>query len=157
MMTNTPHLHHKGFLIDHYNVRSMMPKLDSIKLWLEANDFDVATLNETWLSPDIPTSMLELDEYHVLRQDGVTGKKGGALLTLIKKNTNLRLNEHIKNDLVINTKDAEIYITEIKIGHIRKMLIANCYRPPSGKTKDFFDQLGTYLIIYATWTNTRYT
>lgn len=113
-MTFTPNIHNKGFRIAHYNVRSLIPKLDSIKLWLEPNDIDVVTITETWLSPNIPMSMIEFENYHILRQDRTTGKKRGGLLRLIKKNPNLRLNEHIKKDLRISNKDAEIQ-TRVKV------------------------------------------
>lgn len=76
-MTDVDH-HPKGFHIAHYNVRSLIPKLDSIKLWLDSNPFKVITLNETWLTPDIPNSMLDFEDYYIHRQDRASGKKGGG-------------------------------------------------------------------------------
>lgn len=75
----------RGLKIAHFNSRSILPKLASINIWLNEYKFDIVTINETWLAPDTPTSLLDIDDYEIVRQDRATGKKGGGLLTLIRK------------------------------------------------------------------------
>lgn len=72
----------RGIKIAHFNACSILPKLDSINIWLKEYKFDVVTINETWLTPDMPTSMLDVADYEIVRQDRATGKKGGGLLSL---------------------------------------------------------------------------
>lgn len=83
----------RGVKIAHLNTRSLSPKLDSIKLWIDDAKYDVITLNETWLAPDIPTSSLDLNDYEVIRQDRNTGKREGGLMILLRKDKNIVYNE----------------------------------------------------------------
>lgn len=38
-------------------------------------------------------------------------------------------------------KNAEIQILQIKPGNMKKMIILNCYRPPSGNVDSFVDHI----------------
>lgn len=67
--------HNKGLRLAHYNVRSVLPKIDSLILWLVEINPDIVTLNETWLNPSIPSTQLSFDNYTLIRQDRTTGKK----------------------------------------------------------------------------------
>lgn len=131
----------KGLKIAHFNVRSFLPKVDSIKLWLLGQDLDVATFSESWLNSSIQTSLLALDSYDVIRLDRSTGHRGGGLLTLINKNKKIICDPLKLTHLNISNKNAEIQVLQIKPGHIKKMVILNCYRPPSGNIDAFMDHI----------------
>lgn len=60
-------------------------------------------------------------------------------MTLIRKGDNTTINYDKYPDVI--SKDAEIQVVDLKIGHMKKMLVLNCYRPPSGKIESFFDHL----------------
>ena len=62
----------RGLKVSHLNIRSVYPKLDSLKLWLLNQSLDVFTVSETWLKPSItdftkqavvlwPMFLIELD------------------------------------------------------------------------------------------------
>ena len=55
--------------ISHLNIRSMYPKLDSIRLLLKDQSFDIFTISETWLNPTITRQELLIPGYTILRQD----------------------------------------------------------------------------------------
>lgn len=114
-----------------------MPKLDSIKLWLEDNEPDIVTINETWLSKHISNSQIDLPDYTLVRQDRTQNKKGGGLITLLTKRKTLEYSLNKFTKLNVSTADAEIQALEVKIGQIREMIIVNCYRPPSGSVPKF--------------------
>lgn len=63
------------------------------------------------------------------------------MLTLIRNERNIIYNELKHQTLNISTLDIEMLITELKIGHVKKMIIVNCYRPPSGKITECFDEI----------------
>lgn len=131
----------RGIKIAHLNARSIVPKVDSINIWLEKVKYDVVTINETWLSPNIPSSHLDISDYNIIRQDRTTGKRGGGLITLIKKDRNICYNVQNHNLLNISTPNVEMLITDLKIGQAKKMIVVNCYRPPSGKVAECFAEI----------------
>lgn len=53
----------KGFKIAHFNVRSLLPKKDSVELWMKNHDFDIVTFSETWLDSRIPDALLGFGDY----------------------------------------------------------------------------------------------
>lgn len=75
----------KGIKIAHFNIRNLLPKRDTFKLWLEDYVLDVITVSETWLTYSIPSSHLKLHEYEISRLDRGTNSQGGGLLTLVRK------------------------------------------------------------------------
>ena len=42
-----------GLGVVHLNVRSLLPKLDLVKIWARSTDTDVLVLSETWLKKSI--------------------------------------------------------------------------------------------------------
>lgn len=120
----------KGIKIAHFNVRSIMPKLESVKIWLEEKELDIVTFNETWLTKNISNSQIDLPDYTIIRQDRKLNKRGGGLITLLtkKKNIDYSLKKFANSN--ISNADAEIQAMEVKIGQIHKMIVVNCYRTP---------------------------
>ena len=43
----------RGLKVSHLNVRSLLPKIDSVCMFISKNPFDVFTLSETWLKPTV--------------------------------------------------------------------------------------------------------
>lgn len=134
---------HKGLKIGHYNIRSLYPKLDSFKLWIDESRFDCLTISETWLNPLITNAMLDLDGYELYRLDRSNSAKtrGGGLLTIFHRRDGLLINDRTFAHLCRSTPDIEIQFLNVKIGNLKKMIVINCYRPPSGKSHIFFDCL----------------
>lgn len=141
MVINTTLANCKGIKLAHFNIRSLWPKIDTFRLWLEEYNLNVITLSETWLSSDIPSAHLDLGEYEISRLDRTTGSRGGGLLTLVKKSGGTIFDIDKYKPLCISNRDAEIQISGLKLGHAKKMLITNCYRPPSGKVDQFIGSL----------------
>ena len=79
----------KGFKIVHLNVRSLLKKMDRIRLVTEGSEVDVITLSETWLKPHLNTSLVGIDGYQAFCQDRnlltkkKKGKKGGGLISYV--------------------------------------------------------------------------
>lgn len=70
-----------GFL--HVNARSILPKLDQLKVWVESSNPDVLVITETWLRNSIPYPDLYLSGYNLFRQD--RSSKGGGVAIFTKE------------------------------------------------------------------------
>ena len=63
----------------HYNVQSLVPKLDL--LTTELSEFDILAFTETWLKPSVPTNDLTIDSYRIPeRKDRPSDSHGGVIL-----------------------------------------------------------------------------
>ena len=67
----------RGFSSGHLNVRSLLPKLHEVHMLLEEHGFDLFTVTETWLGPDISDDDIQIDGYRLYRHDRV-GRGGGV-------------------------------------------------------------------------------
>ena len=77
--------HHLSFV--HYNVQSILPKLDI--LHAELFEFDILAFSETWLSSITPDDDLILPSYNNERRDRV-GDRYGGLIIYIKEGLHYR-------------------------------------------------------------------
>ena len=131
----------KGFKIVHLNIRSLFKKIDQLRSILEASDIDVFTLSETWLNPKIDTKLIQINGYIAYRLDretnGITKKRGGGLLTYIKKSYDV----YVQDSENISVKDLEIQWFKIRRHRMKTITLANFYRPPAGKVNQAFKTL----------------
>ena len=65
-----------------------MPVFDMVKMDIKSQAMHVATLSETWLKEEHPTTMVDIPGYQLIRQDrtGVKSTKGGGLAPHINEN-----------------------------------------------------------------------
>ena len=75
----------KGFTMVHLNIRSIVKKIDQIKILLQKSSIDIVTFSETWLKSHLHSTPFEIEGHKLLRQDrlpaGKRSKRGGGLLT----------------------------------------------------------------------------
>ena len=111
--------------IIHLNARSIKNKVDLIEA--EANQFDIITVSETWLSQiDINTS-IHLTNFHPsIRRDRPNDPHGGVAIYV--KNT---LFCKLRPDLQVNGLEA-VWV-ETKINQ-ESLLVGSFYRPPNSRT-----------------------
>lgn len=128
-----------------FNVRSLGPKIDGINLWFADHDLDIVTISESWLNPSILDSLLDFPLYEVIRLDHPSGSRGVGLVTLLNKNKGIVCDHTKLPEHQVMNKNAEIQVFHLKPRNIRKMIILNCYRPPSGNVDAFLDHIHTIL------------
>ena len=72
----------KGFKVVHLNIRSIVKKIDQIRLLLQDTPTDILTVSETWLRPHLNTELVEIEGYKIYRLDrtcnGTSKKKRGG-------------------------------------------------------------------------------
>lgn len=72
-----------GLGIAHINIRSLLPKLDFVKIWVKSSDPDILVLSETWLNNSVSDKDIAVKGYSVFRCD--RPRKGGGVAIYIKK------------------------------------------------------------------------
>lgn len=91
--------------------------------------------------------LLIFNYYDCFRLDRKVKSRGGGLLTLVRKSGRTSVTMSDNWQMGVSNEDAEIQTLMIKFGNIRKILLLNCYRPPSGNIDSF---LSWIYIVY--WT-----
>lgn len=66
-----------GLGIFHLNVRSLLSKMDGVRIWAKSTDADIIVFSETWLSKSVLDTDICITGYNVYRTDRV--KKGGGV------------------------------------------------------------------------------
>ncbi len=75
-----------GLRFFHLNVRSLINKIDLIRVWAESTNSDIIVLSETWLNKSSSNSMIHIVGYNVYRSDRT--KKGGGIAIYFKSTLN---------------------------------------------------------------------
>ena len=70
----------RGLSVLHLNVRSLLGKMDQLRLLCERNGANIITLSETWLNKDIDDSEIELPGYSIIRRDRSERTGGGVII-----------------------------------------------------------------------------
>ena len=74
----------QNFSVVHYNVQSLIAKVDQLQM--ELSHFDVIALSETWLSPDIKDDKVFFQNYQKpFRKDRPDNAYGGVIIYTQKK------------------------------------------------------------------------
>ena len=106
----------------HYNVQSLLPKVDIIEAELRC--FDVIAITETWLNDSISDDNLTFHDFHCpVRKDRVRDGYGGVILYV--KNT---IHFVRRGDLEVN--ETECIWIELKLSN-KHVLIGVFYRAPN--------------------------
>ncbi|MEW8546861.1 MAG: endonuclease/exonuclease/phosphatase family protein, partial [Candidatus Thiodiazotropha sp.] len=109
------------FSIVHYNIQSIVNKLDIIES--ELCNFDIICLTETWLDERTINTSLSLNEYNLFRRDRV-GDRYGGICVYVKQNI------YSRRRLDLELPNIECVWTEIST-HNKKYLVGTFYRPPN--------------------------
>ena len=102
---------------------------------------DIFAVTETWLHALLPSNLVTLNGYHLVRLDrqpidGVT-KKGGGVAMYINELNSYSTDEYSIYNL--SNQDIEILWISVKNIHQHKLVIGVTYRPPQGNPTNFCD------------------
>ena len=76
----------RGFKIAHLNVNRLVNRLDLVKELVQKHSFDILTLTETWLTPNVMDDEVIIPGYSLVRKDRVSTVKscGGGVMIFIR-------------------------------------------------------------------------
>ena len=113
----------RGFKIAHLNVRSLFKHIEELRIYLEKQQFDIISLNETMLDISISNHEIKINGYDIVRKD--RNRHGGGVAIYIR-NT---INYSIRDDLT--DENLETITLEITKPKSKPFLINSWYRPPN--------------------------
>ena len=114
----------------YFNGRSLLPKLDELRLIVEAERPDAICVNETWLSDEISNDELRLTNYCMFRLD--RNRHGGGVLVYVKASFSVKV-------ILAGPSDLELLVVSVSCRNLTHY-IGIYYRPPSPFI-DNFDRL----------------
>ena len=121
----------KGLKIAHANVRSIVNKVDQLRLLLTDSKIDILTISESWLKPHIPTDVVKIQGFSAHRLDrqarGKGLKRGGGLITYIN---NKHSSAH--EPLTELNENIEAQWSLLHRANCKNVVVCNVYRPPAG-------------------------
>ena len=126
----------KGLNCVHLNVRSLLPKIDEIRLFAFNARAEVICITESWLDPSISDSQIELSNYTVVRRD--RSRKGGGVCAFVRNDI----------DFTVRTdwdEDIEVLLLDIHLPKTKPLLVGVCYRPPDQSV--FYESLENVMNI----------
>lgn len=125
------------------NIRSYLPKRESVEAFLDDHGTDIAIFTESWLSDNISDEEL-LDNnkpFFIYRRDRAS-RRGGGVLVFIKTSLN--------SSLLMTHPCQEILCIRITLSTSTCIVIA-CYRPPDSDSSFIADFYSVLLVL-----NTRF-
>ena len=112
----------------HYNVQSLVPKLDL--LTTELSEFDILAFTETWLNPSVPTNDLTIDSYRIPERKDRPGDSHGGVILYVKNNI------HYTRRQDLELRGVESIWIELTLKH-KHILFGVFYRPPNSEAVTF--------------------
>ena len=121
----------KGLHFLHINTRSLLSKIDEIRIMATKTNAAVIGVTETWLDASVPDQEINIDNYVVLRKD--RDRHGGGVCQFIRKDLAFNPQPHLEKD------GMESIWTRILLPKTKPFIVGTCYRPPH--QNDFYSNL----------------
>lgn len=130
-----------GLSFIHLNTQSLYSKINEVRILANDLNPDPLCLSETWLSDKISDGLIDLPGYSVFRAHRSTPKRGGGLACYVKNNIIYGFDANKYRAVWKSNEHIEFQLFELKVRHIKKMIIMNVYRPPAGELRNFMEEL----------------
>ena len=123
-----------GFKIALLNVRSLVQKINQLRLDIPNSGFDIFTVSETWLNANTEDRLATITNYNLIRLDRQTARpdgstKSGGGVGIYHKDT-LDVNPDEFAHLNISNPTFEVQWAVISRPHTKRILLGNVYQPP---------------------------
>ena len=117
-----------NFLVGHINIQSLKNKMIDLRRELDVHDFDVISINETWLRKST-THIMSIPGYRLIRSDRVVKPLGyGGVAVLARESLNAKL---VQKPAAVNASKLESVWTEMRVANHKSVLFCSLYRPPT--------------------------
>ena len=130
----------KGVKIGHVNACSLPNKIDDITKVLIDSKLAVLMISETSLSDRFVSSSIDINGYHLKRQDR-PGKRGGGICMYVSDKYSCDTNV----EMCISSPDSEILGSILTLPSTKPIILITVYRPPSGNTDRFIEEFAESL------------
>ena len=132
----------RGTHIAHLNLQSINNKFDLLKLQVRKMGFHMLTFSESWLTSNVPDSLVSIGGYNIIWRDRswneeyrVGIKKGGGVGYYIRDD--LTYSQSGLVDYNMSCKDIECCWLQLLNSKAKDILVCVVYRPPTGNVDTF--------------------
>ena len=140
-----------GFKVAHLNVRSLVNKIEQLRMDLPESGLDVLTISESWLTPSTEDKLATIPKYDMIRLDRKTKHSNGQIkigggLCIFHKEA-LQVDQDRFVHLNESSNIIEMQWVVVTRPHTKKVLIVNVYRPPGGNLKEAFQKINDTMTV----------
>lgn len=133
--------------LGHLNARSLFTGFNEFSNLVHHNMFDIFGVSETWLSTSVESRVVEIPDYHILRNDR-SGREGG--IAVYVKNY---INCSLVPSKFQSSQDLENLWIEIKLRNY-SLVVGILYRPPASDLHRCIERLdGTLATLIPIYSN----
>ena len=125
-----------GFKIAHLNIRSVVKNIDQLRIYLQKQQFDVVSINETMLDDTIADHEISITGYDIIRND--RNGNGGGVAIYVRSMINYKERHDLEDD------NLETITVEISKPKSKPFFINTWYRPP-GTPSTVFSNFEEYI------------
>ena len=97
----------RSLRVVYFNARSIVNKINEVRLYILDNDPDVIAITETWTHNGISNDYLDIANYHIAsrhdRQDTMNGRGGGLLIYVKKQWKSCEVDTHSQFNQLANS------------------------------------------------------
>jgi hypothetical protein len=126
----------KGLVFVHLNARSLINKVDQLRILAESTKASIIGVTETWLDNTISDSEISIPDFSIVRND--RDRHGGGVCVYVKDNINF----NCRNDIFDVT--LETIFLDIVLPKTKPIIVGICYRPPT--CTNFFSKLEECIV-----------
>lgn len=106
------------------NVRSLVPKIDLVRAWVQSSDPDVLVLSETWLKKSVSDSSIDIGDYKLFRADRLS--KGGGVAIYVKSKFNANVIKYFSKPKLF-----ELLAVRLPLSSDCNITVIGSYKAPS--------------------------
>jgi len=128
----------RGLHFLHVNVRSLLPKIEDIRLLAQNSRAACIGISETWLDKTVSDSEINIQNYNIIRRD--RDRHGGGVCLFIHS----ELAFNTRSDLL--HENLEAIWEEILLPKTKPILVGIVYRPP--KQLNFLEILKICVLVH---------
>lgn len=119
------------------NARSVLPKIDELRLCASSTNADIVIVTESWLTDNISDNLISLDKMNVFRCDR-RFRRGGGVCVWIKSG-------FFPRDIVTSSSPSSVEFIAIRISCKRFSMICCAIYVPPGLHKPEHDAIADYI------------
>ena len=128
------------FNILHHNSHSLLSKIDHYTTLPHIQLYDIISISETWLKPEVVDSLVEIPNFVPYRSDRDGKQIGGGSAIYIKALLQVKRLQHLK------LKSCDSVWLKVSLPSENSIVLASVYVPPSSNKLNFIQEMADVLL-----------
>lgn len=117
----------KGQKVIFLNARSVYSHLCELQVEFNRTNFVALCLSETWLNVNLPSGIVKIEGFNLIRQDRAYVKRGGGVAIYLREDFEW---EPLPHDCHKSDTNIEIFSIIVKRKFLRNLYLSIVYLPP---------------------------